>query len=165
MALEVSEPEQFWNGKLVLSWIDSLIFMPARALQLSPLTPAPELQAIVSKPCDSEDAIDDALREYLSLTTQHKGDKFEPRTPGRSARSHDRSLTLGILWLQMNSFRKTISRVARINSSRRRSSPLMRIMCAGRSSTVSYRYCFSSSSSCAPTTFRSSIALMEYLSR
>ena len=97
MALEVSEPEQFWNGKLVLSWIDSLIFMPPRALQLSPLTPAPELQAIVSKPCDSEDAIDDALREYLSLTTQHKGDKFEPRTPGRSARTHDRSLTLYIV--------------------------------------------------------------------
>ncbi|KAJ5086850.1 hypothetical protein NUU61_008157 [Penicillium alfredii] len=43
---EVSEPEQFWN----------------------------ELQAIVSKPCDSEDLIDDALRDYLTLTTQHKDD-------------------------------------------------------------------------------------------
>ncbi|KAJ5570530.1 uncharacterized protein N7459_009960 [Penicillium hispanicum] len=46
MEPEVSEPETFWN----------------------------ELQAIVSKPCLSEDLIDDALRAYLSLTTQYKGD-------------------------------------------------------------------------------------------
>ncbi|KAJ5391329.1 hypothetical protein N7509_006819 [Penicillium cosmopolitanum] len=44
MEPDVSEPEQFWN----------------------------ELEAIVSKPCETEDLIDDALREYLSLTTQHK---------------------------------------------------------------------------------------------
>ncbi|KAJ5190405.1 uncharacterized protein N7498_009390 [Penicillium cinerascens] len=44
MEPEVSEPEQFWN----------------------------ELQEIVSKPCDSEDSIDDALREYLSFSTQYK---------------------------------------------------------------------------------------------
>ncbi|KAJ6014577.1 hypothetical protein N7540_009168 [Penicillium herquei] len=46
MELEVLEPEQFWN----------------------------ELEAIVSKPAESEDLIDDALRAYLSLTTLHKGD-------------------------------------------------------------------------------------------
>ncbi|CAI7617118.1 unnamed protein product [Penicillium manginii] len=44
MEPDVSEPEQFWN----------------------------ELEAIVSKPCETEDLIDDALREYLSLTTEHK---------------------------------------------------------------------------------------------
>ncbi|KAJ5281061.1 hypothetical protein N7478_006433 [Penicillium angulare] len=47
MEHEVSEPEQFWN----------------------------ELEAIVSKPADSEDLIDDALREYLGFTTQYK-DEF-----------------------------------------------------------------------------------------
>ncbi|KAJ5732620.1 hypothetical protein N7493_004101 [Penicillium malachiteum] len=46
MEPEALEPEQFWN----------------------------ELEAIVSKPAESEDLIDDALRAYLSLTTLHKGD-------------------------------------------------------------------------------------------
>ncbi|KAJ5631238.1 uncharacterized protein N7484_011338 [Penicillium longicatenatum] len=45
MEQEVSEPEQFWN----------------------------ELDAIVSKPADSEDLIDDVLRAYLGFTTQYKG--------------------------------------------------------------------------------------------
>ncbi|KAJ5374787.1 hypothetical protein N7517_006793 [Penicillium concentricum] len=39
-----------------------------------------ELQTIVSKPCDSEDQIDDALRAYLSLTTQHKGEYLRSET-------------------------------------------------------------------------------------
>ncbi|KAJ5206145.1 hypothetical protein N7491_003236 [Penicillium cf. griseofulvum] len=39
-----------------------------------------ELQTIVSKPCDSEDQIDDALRAYLSLTTQHKGEYLQSET-------------------------------------------------------------------------------------
>ncbi|KAJ5505587.1 hypothetical protein N7453_004544 [Penicillium expansum] len=39
-----------------------------------------ELQAIVSKPCDSEDEIDDALRAYLSLTTQHKDEYLRSET-------------------------------------------------------------------------------------
>ncbi|KAJ5172900.1 hypothetical protein N7492_005493 [Penicillium capsulatum] len=46
MEPELSEPDQFWH----------------------------ELQAIVSRHCDSEDAIDDALRDYLGLTTQYKDD-------------------------------------------------------------------------------------------
>ncbi|KAJ5729936.1 uncharacterized protein N7483_004444 [Penicillium malachiteum] len=45
MEPEALEPEQFWN----------------------------ELEAIVSKPAETEDLIDDALRAYLSLTTLHKG--------------------------------------------------------------------------------------------
>ncbi|KAJ5898868.1 hypothetical protein N7495_003612 [Penicillium taxi] len=49
MEHEVLEPEQFWD----------------------------DLQAIVSKPCDSEDLIDDALREYLSFITKFK-DEFLP---------------------------------------------------------------------------------------
>ncbi|KAJ5679689.1 hypothetical protein N7462_007933 [Penicillium macrosclerotiorum] len=54
MEPEVSEPEQFWT----------------------------ELQAILSKSCDSEDRIDDALREYLGLTTQYKGDNTQrPSNP------------------------------------------------------------------------------------
>ncbi|KAJ6017587.1 hypothetical protein N7451_000966 [Penicillium sp. IBT 35674x] len=47
MEQEVSEPDQFWN----------------------------ELDAIVSKPADSEDLIDDVLRAYLGFTTQYK-DEF-----------------------------------------------------------------------------------------
>ncbi|CAI7576415.1 unnamed protein product [Penicillium viridicatum] len=39
-----------------------------------------ELQTIVSKPCDSEDEIDDALRAYLSLTTQHKDEYLRSET-------------------------------------------------------------------------------------
>ncbi|KAJ5823424.1 hypothetical protein N7447_005764 [Penicillium robsamsonii] len=39
-----------------------------------------ELQTIVSKPCDSEDQIDDALRAYLSLTTQHKDGYLQSET-------------------------------------------------------------------------------------
>ncbi|KAJ5295885.1 hypothetical protein PENANT_c001G00830 [Penicillium antarcticum] len=39
-----------------------------------------ELQTIVSKPCDSEDLIDDALRAYLSLTTQHKDEYLQTET-------------------------------------------------------------------------------------
>ncbi|KAJ6083959.1 hypothetical protein N7486_010759 [Penicillium sp. IBT 16267x] len=45
MELDVLEPEQFWN----------------------------ELDAIVSRPADSEDRIDDVLRAYLGFTTQYKG--------------------------------------------------------------------------------------------
>lgn len=45
-----------------------------RATTLGPQLTQPELQAIVSKPCDSEDSIDDALRAYLSLVTQYKGE-------------------------------------------------------------------------------------------
>ncbi|KAJ5640586.1 hypothetical protein N7528_000211 [Penicillium herquei] len=44
MEPEALEPEQFWN----------------------------ELEAIVSKPAETEDLIDDSLRAYLSLTTLHK---------------------------------------------------------------------------------------------
>ncbi|KAJ5814737.1 hypothetical protein N7474_006514 [Penicillium riverlandense] len=36
-----------------------------------------ELQAIVSKPCGTEDLIDDALRAYLGLTTQYKDGEDE----------------------------------------------------------------------------------------
>ncbi|KAJ6162943.1 hypothetical protein N7497_002922 [Penicillium chrysogenum] len=39
-----------------------------------------ELQTIVSKPCDSEDQIDDALRAYLNLTTQHKDEYLRSET-------------------------------------------------------------------------------------
>ncbi|KAJ5781641.1 uncharacterized protein N7518_010124 [Penicillium psychrosexuale] len=39
-----------------------------------------ELQAIVSKPCDSEDQIDDALRAYLDLATQHKDEYLRSET-------------------------------------------------------------------------------------
>ncbi|KAJ5567529.1 hypothetical protein N7535_006835 [Penicillium sp. DV-2018c] len=39
-----------------------------------------ELQTIVSKPCDSEDQIDDALRAYLSITTQYKGEYLQSET-------------------------------------------------------------------------------------
>ncbi|KAJ5990098.1 hypothetical protein N7499_010624 [Penicillium canescens] len=39
-----------------------------------------ELQTIVSKPCDSEDLIDNALRAYLSLTTQHKDEYLQTET-------------------------------------------------------------------------------------
>ncbi|KGO64571.1 protein of unknown function DUF2013 [Penicillium italicum] len=39
-----------------------------------------ELLTIVSKPCDSEDEIDDALRAYLSLTTQHKDEYLRSET-------------------------------------------------------------------------------------
>ncbi|EKV07458.1 Protein dip1 [Penicillium digitatum] len=39
-----------------------------------------ELQTIVSKPCDSEDEIDDALRAYLSLTSQHKDEYLRSET-------------------------------------------------------------------------------------
>ncbi|KAJ5353175.1 hypothetical protein N7452_002149 [Penicillium brevicompactum] len=39
-----------------------------------------ELQTIVSKSCDSEDLIDDALRAYLSLTTQYKGEYLRSET-------------------------------------------------------------------------------------
>ncbi|KAJ5935477.1 hypothetical protein N7466_005024 [Penicillium verhagenii] len=48
MEQEVLESEQFWN----------------------------ELEAIVSKPADTEDLIDDALRAYLGFTTQYKGAKI-----------------------------------------------------------------------------------------
>ncbi|CAG7959801.1 unnamed protein product, partial [Penicillium nalgiovense] len=39
-----------------------------------------QLQTIVSKPCDSEDQIDDALRAYLGLTTQHKDEYLRSET-------------------------------------------------------------------------------------
>lgn len=45
-----------------------------RATTLESQLTRTELQAIVSKPCDSEDSIDDALRAYLSLATQYKGE-------------------------------------------------------------------------------------------
>lgn len=40
-----------------------------------------ELQTIVSKPCDTEDLIDDALRAYLSLTTQYQGNLIPINIP------------------------------------------------------------------------------------
>ncbi|KAJ5779586.1 hypothetical protein N7457_007306 [Penicillium paradoxum] len=39
-----------------------------------------ELQTIVSKPCDSEDEIDDALRAYLSIATQYKDEYLRSET-------------------------------------------------------------------------------------
>ncbi|KAJ5232084.1 hypothetical protein N7468_005040 [Penicillium chermesinum] len=53
MEHEALEPEQFWD----------------------------ELEAIVSRPCESEDSIDDALRAYLSLTAEHKGDNLPSSAP------------------------------------------------------------------------------------
>ncbi|KAJ5138519.1 uncharacterized protein N7515_003367 [Penicillium bovifimosum] len=39
-----------------------------------------ELQTIVSKPCDSEDQIDDALRAYLGITTRYKDEYLRSET-------------------------------------------------------------------------------------
>lgn len=82
MESEVSEPEQFWNGECrpVLrdrlrspTTVSVLAIRHATNLQPQLTRPQPELQEIVSKPCDSEDSIDDALRAYLGLATQYKG--------------------------------------------------------------------------------------------
>lgn len=67
MEPEVSETE-FWIGKLVLSCLCRLPVTRRGNWLISE-----ELQTIVSKSCDSEDEIDDALRAYLSITTQYKG--------------------------------------------------------------------------------------------
>jgi len=37
------------------------------------LSLATELDDILSSPCDSHETIDDALRSWLSFTTEHKG--------------------------------------------------------------------------------------------
>lgn len=135
MEPEALEPEQFWNGKFPSD--ATLVDGCQSPCQHSPVDPtinaALELQAIVSKHCDSEDAIDDALREYLSLTTQHKGDTLLSTSPSAPASTND------AMRLQMTFSPKMTSHAARISSSFPIYLPRMPIMCAGRSSTVSCR--------------------------
>jgi hypothetical protein len=107
--------------------------------------PPAELQEIVSKPCESEDSIDDALREYLSFSTQYKGDTSPSPyhaaiVPCRDGLRKNKRLTRWRIGSdEFLSADYDISRCS-YNSSCRVSLPLTRIMSGGRLSTVSCRY-------------------------
>lgn len=56
---------------------DGSVIAPLRQTSINHLA---ELEEIVSQACDTEDSIDDALRAYLSLTTQYKGASMDPQS-------------------------------------------------------------------------------------